>query len=128
MGSSRSTTGSDTSTATPCSSRSASVWSPRCDRTTSSPGSGVMSSGSCPGAAAAAVAWKIQQTCMPGFEVRDEVVHVSANVGIAVVPDHGKTTAELLRRADAAMYVAKRTGSGHAVFDRAHETQADRKL
>src|ERR1019366_10579916 len=28
----------------------------------------------------------------------------------------------------AAMYVAKRTGSGHAVFDRAHETQAEHQL
>jgi diguanylate cyclase (GGDEF)-like protein/PAS domain S-box-containing protein len=89
---------------------------------------GILPGGATDLAAAAAVAWKIQQTCMPGFEVRDEVVHVSASVGIAVFPDHGKTTAELLRRADAAMYVAKRTGSGHAVFDRAHETQAEHQL
>ena len=68
-------------------------------------------------AAAAAVAWKIQQTCTAGFEIGDEVVHVSASIGIALFPEHGKTTAELLRRADVAMYVAKRSGSGHAVFD-----------
>src|ERR1019366_5473230 len=62
---------------------------------------GILPGGATDLAAAAAVAWKIQQTCMSGFEVRDEVVHVSASVGIAVFPDHGKTTAELLRRADA---------------------------
>jgi diguanylate cyclase (GGDEF)-like protein/PAS domain S-box-containing protein len=78
--------------------------------------------------AAAAVAWKIQQTCLPGFVVDDKVVHVSASVGIALFPEHGKTTSELLRRADAAMYVAKKSGGGHAVFDVAQETQAAQQL
>jgi diguanylate cyclase (GGDEF)-like protein len=79
-------------------------------------------------AAAAAVAWKIQQTCTAGFVVGDEVVHVSASIGIALFPEHGKTTPELLRRADAAMYVAKKSGGGHAVFDVAQETQAAQQL
>ena len=78
--------------------------------------------------AAAAVAWKIQQTCQPGFVINDEIVRVSASVGIAMYPDHGTTTAELLRRADAAMYLAKRSGSGHAVFDPDQETHAARQL
>ena len=79
-------------------------------------------------AAAAALAWKVQQTCKPGFVVGDEVVHVSASIGIALFPEHGGTTAELLRRADAAMYVAKKSGSGHAVYDAAQETQAAQQL
>jgi len=35
---------------------------------------------------------------------------VTASVGVAAFPGHGKTTAELLRAADAAMYAAKRQG------------------
>jgi diguanylate cyclase (GGDEF)-like protein/PAS domain S-box-containing protein len=35
---------------------------------------------------------------------------VTASIGVAAFPAHGKTTAELLRAADAAMYAAKRQG------------------
>jgi len=78
--------------------------------------------------AAAAVAWKIHQTCATGFAVGDEVVHVSASIGIALYPDHGRTTDQLLSRADAAMYLAKKSGDGYAVFDAAHETETARQL
>jgi diguanylate cyclase (GGDEF)-like protein/PAS domain S-box-containing protein len=89
---------------------------------------GIMPGGTTDLAAAAAVARKLELTCQPGFVINDEVAHVSASVGIAMFPDHGTTMAELLRRADAAMYVAKRTGSGHAVYDAAQETQAADQL
>ena len=42
--------------------------------------------------------------------INDEVVHVSPSIGIALFPEHGDTTAELLHRADLAMYAAKRSG------------------
>jgi EAL domain-containing protein (putative c-di-GMP-specific phosphodiesterase class I) len=38
-------------------------------------------------------------------------------------PDHGGTTVSLLNCADLAMYAAKRSGLGHAVFDPVHEAQ-----
>jgi diguanylate cyclase (GGDEF)-like protein/PAS domain S-box-containing protein len=79
-------------------------------------------------AGAGAVAWKIQQTFAAEFKINDDVVHVSASIGIALFPDHGRTPAELLRRADAAMYVAKKSGSGHAVCDAAREKQAAQQL
>jgi diguanylate cyclase (GGDEF)-like protein/PAS domain S-box-containing protein len=79
-------------------------------------------------ATAAAVAWKIQQACATEFTVNGTVVNVTASVGIALYPEHGRTTAELLRRADAAMYVAKKSGSGHAVCDEAQETHTARQL
>jgi diguanylate cyclase (GGDEF)-like protein/PAS domain S-box-containing protein len=72
-------------------------------------------------AAAAEVAWKIQRACEPEFVVGEEAVHVSVSIGIALFPEHGRSTTELLRCAEMAMYVAKRTGNGHAVFDAAHE-------
>jgi diguanylate cyclase (GGDEF)-like protein/PAS domain S-box-containing protein len=79
-------------------------------------------------AAAAEVAWKIQQTCAAGFDFDGEMVYVSASVGIAMFPEHGKTAEELLRRADVAMYIAKRTGSGHAVVDAAQEEATAKQL
>ncbi len=73
--------------------------------------------------AAAAVALKIEHTCEPGFEVNHETVHVSPSIGIAMFPEHGSTTTDLLHRADLAMYAAKRSGHGHAVFSAEQETQ-----
>jgi diguanylate cyclase (GGDEF)-like protein/PAS domain S-box-containing protein len=79
-------------------------------------------------AAAAAMVWKVQQVCAPGFELDEQVVHVAASIGIAMFPEHGDTPAELLRRADVAMYHAKRSGSGHAIADDAQEEEATRQL
>jgi diguanylate cyclase (GGDEF)-like protein len=73
--------------------------------------------------AAATAAWKIEQACEPEFVIDDEVVRVSTSIGIALYPEHGTTTADLLHRADLAMYDAKRSGASHAVFDAAHEQQ-----
>jgi diguanylate cyclase (GGDEF)-like protein/PAS domain S-box-containing protein len=78
--------------------------------------------------AAAAMVWKLQQTCASGFELDEQLVHVSASIGIAIFPEHGQTPAELLRRADVAMYHAKRSGSGHAIVDDAQEELATRQL
>jgi diguanylate cyclase (GGDEF)-like protein/PAS domain S-box-containing protein len=72
---------------------------------------------------ASAVAWKLQQRCAAGFPLDGKVVQVSASIGIALFPQHGTTTAELLRRADSAMYVAKRSGQGHAICDAEHDQQ-----
>jgi diguanylate cyclase (GGDEF)-like protein/PAS domain S-box-containing protein len=78
--------------------------------------------------AAAELAWKIQQACKPGFVITDQVVYISASVGIAMFPEHGTTPAALLRRAGAAKHLAKRSGTGHAVFDAAQETDVARQL
>ena len=78
--------------------------------------------------AAAGVVWKLQHLFAAGFELDQQVVQVSASIGIATFPEHGNTPAELLRRADVAMYEAKRSGSGHAVADNAQEELATRQL
>jgi diguanylate cyclase (GGDEF)-like protein/PAS domain S-box-containing protein len=79
-------------------------------------------------AAAAEVAWRIQNMCAAGFSLGGDVVSVTASVGIAMFPDHGQTAEELLRRADVAMSIAKRTGSGHAVVDAAQEAETAQQL
>jgi diguanylate cyclase (GGDEF)-like protein len=43
---------------------------------------------------------------------------VRPSIGIALCPDDADTTAALLERADAAMYLAKRRQLGYAFFDR----------
>jgi diguanylate cyclase (GGDEF)-like protein/PAS domain S-box-containing protein len=89
---------------------------------------GILLDGAIDLAAAATAVWKIQQACAPEFVIDGEVFHVSASIGIALYPDHGKTTADLLRRADLAMYDAKRSGASHAVYDAAHEQQMAHSL
>jgi diguanylate cyclase (GGDEF)-like protein/PAS domain S-box-containing protein len=89
---------------------------------------GILPGGATDLAAAAEVAWKIQQIGKREFVVHEDIVHVAASIGIALIPDHGTTAAKLLQRADAAMYVAKRSGGGHAVFDAAKEAEAARQL
>jgi GGDEF domain-containing protein len=39
---------------------------------------------------------------------------ISASVGVAIYPDHGKDEAALVRQADDAMYVAKNYGGNQA--------------
>jgi diguanylate cyclase (GGDEF)-like protein len=50
------------------------------------------------------------------FTVNGQAVDARASIGIALYPDHGVDAGELMRRADVAMYVAKRTRVGHAVY------------
>jgi EAL domain-containing protein (putative c-di-GMP-specific phosphodiesterase class I) len=50
------------------------------------------------------------------FALEQYDVSVGASVGIAAYPDHGADPDTLLRRADVAMYVAKRSGLGRAVY------------
>ena len=66
--------------------------------------------------AARALAVKVNDAFVDPCAVGDAEVPVSASVGVAVFPAHGMDGPELLRNADAAMYLAKRTQRGHAVY------------
>jgi len=48
--------------------------------------------------------------------VDNQPLMIRASLGIALSPDHGRDTRALLRAADVAMYVAKRSHSGHALY------------
>ena len=50
------------------------------------------------------------------FAVAGLTLYVAASIGIAVAPEHGEDTATLLRRADVAMYEAKRRRRGRVVY------------
>lgn len=51
------------------------------------------------------------------FEVSGQSLYVAGSIGIAIYPHHALTPQELSRRADVAMYVAKREKNGIAVYD-----------
>ena len=50
------------------------------------------------------------------FSIDDQSMRVKASIGIAMAPDHGTTTDDLMRHADIALYDAKRQGRDRAIF------------
>jgi diguanylate cyclase (GGDEF)-like protein/PAS domain S-box-containing protein len=59
---------------------------------------------------AAIVVEKLFQTLSEPFEVAGSDIQITASVGISLFPDDGETSAELLKKADIAMYHAKKEG------------------
>ena len=78
--------------------------------------------------AAAVIAWKVRAAFEHPFLISGHVVDVRASIGIAFFPQHGRATADLLRRAGLAMHEAKRSGSGLAVFVAEPEDETARRL
>ena len=66
--------------------------------------------------AATAIAARLLDVLETPFVVDDRPVAVGASIGIALSPEHGLDAESLLRRADVAMYVAKRSGGGYAAY------------
>jgi diguanylate cyclase (GGDEF)-like protein len=62
------------------------------------------------------LARKIVETVEQPYGVADHHVSVGASIGVAMYPEHGGDPKTLLRRADVAMYVAKRAGGGSTVY------------
>lgn len=53
--------------------------------------------------------------CRP-YDLQGNTVSVGVSIGVAVFPEHGQELDELMRRADIAMYLAKRQGGGVELF------------
>jgi diguanylate cyclase (GGDEF)-like protein len=65
---------------------------------------------------AGAVAVKLLLALARPIEVGDRTVCPSASIGITIYPEHGADVSTLVRRADEAMYRAKRMGRGSFLF------------
>jgi diguanylate cyclase (GGDEF)-like protein/PAS domain S-box-containing protein len=89
---------------------------------------GILPMGGTDLAGAAGVAWKVLKAFDLPFVLDGDRVDVKASIGMTLVPDHGDNIDELLRRADLAMYDAKRTGRGYAIFSAAQEDVPARRL
>ena len=68
-------------------------------------------------AAAVGVAESVAGAFTRPFVVDRVTLEVGGSIGVAVAPDHGTDLATLLRRADVAMYQAKRDGGGVRLYD-----------
>ena len=74
-----------------------------------------------------ASARKILASLEGPFAIGDQMVETGASIGIALYPVHGDDPGTLLRRADVAMYVAKRSGGGYSVYAPEQEAQSLRR-
>jgi diguanylate cyclase (GGDEF)-like protein/PAS domain S-box-containing protein len=79
-------------------------------------------------AGAREVAARILEMIDQPLHVDDYRFQVAASIGIAVAPDHAQRPDELMRRADAAMYRAKASGGGVAVYAPGQEVSDVRRL
>jgi diguanylate cyclase (GGDEF)-like protein/PAS domain S-box-containing protein len=64
---------------------------------------------------------KILHALEQPFVVDGHNIDVGASIGIALCPEHGEEADTLMRHADVAMYVAKRTKRGSAVYAPHHD-------
>jgi diguanylate cyclase (GGDEF)-like protein len=62
------------------------------------------------------IAERLLQVLDQPFALGGLQLQIDASIGIALSPDHGSDADTLLRRADVAMYVAKRGSTGHALY------------
>jgi len=69
------------------------------------------------GTRAIRVAEKIREALEEVFEIDDLRLYIGASIGVAVYPEHGARAQTLIQRADVAMYVAKRSKSGQALYN-----------
>jgi diguanylate cyclase (GGDEF)-like protein/PAS domain S-box-containing protein len=67
--------------------------------------------------AAQRVAAKLLHGLSSAFLVEGRGLEIGASIGIAVFPEHGTDAETLLRRADVALYAAKREGCGLIVYN-----------
>jgi diguanylate cyclase (GGDEF)-like protein/PAS domain S-box-containing protein len=74
-----------------------------------------------------ATAKKILASLEGPFAIADQMVETGASIGVAMYPVHGDDPSTLLRRADVAMYVAKRSGGGYALYQPEQEAQTLRR-
>jgi diguanylate cyclase (GGDEF)-like protein len=60
----------------------------------------------------ASMADKVVASFNEPVAIAERQISVSMSVGLALFPEHGRSSQELIRRADEAMYLIKRTGKG----------------
>jgi len=71
---------------------------------------------------------KLVATMEKPIILEDHSFHVGISVGIALSPDHGQDGSTLMRHADVAMYVAKRSTSGYALYDHLEDQHSVSRL
>ncbi len=63
------------------------------------------------------VARRVLASLQEPFTIEGESAFIEASIGVVLCPEHGEDVQTLMRRADVAMYAAKRAGSGMQVYE-----------
>jgi diguanylate cyclase (GGDEF)-like protein len=74
------------------------------------------------------VATHLLKTLEQPIMIEGQLVDVGASIGIVAFPQHGADMNVLMRRADIAMYVAKRSNTGYALYDEKHDQNNAERL
>jgi diguanylate cyclase (GGDEF)-like protein len=74
------------------------------------------------------VAQKVIGALQRPFEVEGDAHEIAISIGIAVSPQHGEDVETLMRRAEIAMYVAKRTPGASAVYAEQQDPEGSNQL
>ncbi|HHJ81082.1 MAG TPA: EAL domain-containing protein [Candidatus Tenderia electrophaga] len=74
------------------------------------------------------IADNLSRALQKPFTEGEQSLHIRPSVGIALFPDHGTDFTTLLRRADIAMYEAKRKRSDYVIYDSNIDKHSLRKL
>ena len=62
------------------------------------------------------------------FTIADMPVQIDGSIGVVFAPTHGKDAQTLLRRADSAMYMAKRTHTGYVFYESTADESSPRRI
>jgi diguanylate cyclase (GGDEF)-like protein len=72
------------------------------------------------------VAKKLLSALNAPFRLSGQSVDISGSLGISFFPEHAEDASTLIRKADIAMYVAKRAGKGYAIYSPDQENVSSR--
>ena len=71
---------------------------------------------------------RIIQSMDTPFCINDVITESKISIGVAIYPDHGDSIHTLMQYADVAMYQAKKSQSGYAIYDPTQNTHSIRRL
>lgn len=71
---------------------------------------------------------KVLDALKSPFSIQGHTLDIGGSIGIALFPTHGADGTTLVRRADVAMYVAKRANTGYAIYDSEHDQHSMAQL
>lgn len=70
----------------------------------------------------------IARALEPAVEIEGQSIAISGSVGIAMFPEHGKDTDTLMRKADIALYAAKRIKTDYAIYEPSYDQNSLQQL